>query len=266
MASTAETPKPAWAAIVKAVSGGGAGEAGAGNAVASAPQLNGEVGDAAGKAVVRPAGLTTAAAIVKGVAAASSAVTANTSAVEIGTPGQLAKEKGSKGSPDSDGKVVEGAAGDNAGTAVSEGAGGKERDSSEPKKPVWNVVREPQVEVPVPVAEGGQVWPTLADTKDPLPKKEQRKLAEQQALQLLRRIRTRHRTSGADAGQKSKSQGKREKKGSKASQDGEGKGKGRSRRGKLGKSADLDSDGAGGQGVIQGGGKQKKGARASHAA
>lgn len=259
MASTAETPKPAWAAIVKAVSGGGAGEAGAGNAVASAPQLNGEVGDAAGKAVVRPAGLTTAAAIVKGVAAASSAVTANTSAVEIGTPGQLAKEKGSKGSPDSDGKVVEGAAGDNAGTAVSEGAGGKERDSSEPKKPVWNVVREPQVEVPVPVAEGGQVWPTLADTKDPLPKKEQRKLAEQQAAAAAAANKDQASTSGADAGQKSKSQGKREKKGSKASQDGEGKGKGRSRRGKLGKSADLDSDGAGGQGVVQGGGKQKKG-------
>lgn len=276
MASTAENPKPAWAAVVKAVSGGGAGEGVAGtadnagnsgaiaqhavSAVASVPQQNGEVSDAAAKVVSRPVGPTTAAAIVKGVAPASAAGHSNTSAVEIGTPGQLAKEKGSKGSPDSDGKEgVEGTAREKMDVAAGEGVGAKEGASSELKKPVWKVEKEPEAEVPVPAAEGGQVWPTLADTKEPLPKKEQRKLAEQQAAAAAAANKDQASTSGTDAGQKSKSQGKREKKGSKAAQDVEGKTKGRSRRGKVGKSGDSDNDGAGGQGLGQGGGKQKKG-------
>jgi len=306
MASSAENakiPKPAWAAVVKAVSGGGAGEVAAehgsdgsekhaghaGHAganapavVAAVPQQNGKVGDTAAKvSALRPSGLTTAAEIVKGVASASSAspassassaVPANTSAVEVGTPGQLAKEKGSKGSPERDengngngngnGKEgSEGAALDNVGDGAGEGAGAKEGASSEPKKPVWKVVKEPEAEVPVPAVEGGggQVWPTLADTKEPLPKKEQRKLAEQQAAAAAAANKDQASTSGADAGQKSKSQGKREKKGSKAALDAEGKGKSRSRRGKPGKSGDSDNDGAGGQGAGQGGGKQKRG-------
>ena len=261
MASTAENPqKPAWAAIVKSV--GGASDTVATSvsvsgtsATTAAPQQNGVASDGA-KTVSKAAAPATAAAIVKGMATASSTAQVNKSAVEVETPGQPVKEQGSKGSPDSN--AAEGTSREK-GEPLGGGDAGKENPASESKKPAWNIVSEPPTEVPVPATDGAQVWPTLADTKEPLPKKEQRKLAEQQAVAAAAANKDQASTSGADSGLKNKSQGKREKKGNKALQDVDGKGKNRTRRGKLGKSGDSDTDGTGPQGNIQGGGKHKKG-------
>ena len=204
----------------------------------------------------------------------------------VGTPGQHDKEKGSKASPESDGSgqrdsndadkagakrdAANAAAGDESAQGKKDGESG----GGASKKPAWNIVSEPAAEVPVPASDGTQVWPTLADTKEPLPKKEQRKLAEQQAAAAAAASKDQASTSGAESGQRNRSQGKREKKGGKSLQQGpdvELKGKNRSRRGKKdgAKSGDSDTEAPnGGQGAPQGGqggqnqggqGKQKKG-------
>lgn len=107
-------------------------------------------------------------------------------------------------------------------------------------KPAWNVVSSP-AEVPVPAPDGTTVsWPSLVDSKEPLPKKKQREQAA--AAAAAASVETQH-----------KSKGKREKK-PKASQQQDGKeigdgsaskGKtsGKNRRGRSSqKSGDVDHD------------------------
>ena len=287
MAQENPTTKPlAWSAIVKAAPASSASMANAGAGTTSAtgttashaaaggnpadePLQNGVNASSAGEA--KPAAAQSAAAatkpsvaaVVKGATGAAPVVLA-----DIGTPGQPSKEKGSKTSPDSE-SSGKGDSSDapKAGANVADPSSNSDGAGGEPygeKKPAWRVVSEQPAEVPVPASGGTQVWPTLADTKGPLPKKEQRKLAEQQAAAAAAASKEQASTSGADSGQKNKSQAKREKKGKavQQSQDVDGRGKHRSRRNRLGKDG-SDTDTPNGQPAPQGGQggqpKQKKG-------
>ena len=102
-------------------------------------------------------------------------------------------------------------------------------------KPAWNVVTPPE-ENPAPAPDGATVsWPSLVDSKEPLPKKKQREQAAAAA-------------AAASIETQQKTKGKREKKTKEGKESGEGstgkaKTSGKNRRGKGQKSGDFDHDG-----------------------
>ncbi len=117
------------------------------------------------------------------------------------------------------------------------GGEGAKSEEGKKNKPAWNVITDPPSETPTPAPDGATVsWPSLVDSKAPLPKKKQREQAAAAA-------------AAANIETQQKTKGKREKKSKEGKDSGDGstgktKASGRNRRGKSGqKSGDFDHEG-----------------------